>query len=122
MIKVAVMGYGVVGSGVVELIDKNNKLFEKKLGQPIEVKYILDVRDFPGDPYESKLIKDFDTLVNDPEISVVAETIGGAKVAYEFTKNWLLPMRPNCWLKPKRTGFAICLRRLSAAAFRSSIR
>ncbi len=89
MIKVAVMGYGVVGSGVVELIDKNNKLFEKKLGQPIEVKYILDVRDFPGDPYESKLIKDFDTLVNDPEISVVAETIGGAKVAYEFTKKCL---------------------------------
>lgn len=89
MVKVAVMGYGVVGSGVVELMDKNRKLFEKKLGQDIEVKYILDIRDFPDDKYADKLIKDFNILLQDPEISVVAETIGGAKVAYEFTKKCL---------------------------------
>lgn len=90
MINVAVMGYGVVGSGVVELLDKNNRLFEKKIGQPVQCKYILDIRDFPGDPYADKMIKDFDTIVNDGDVDVVVETIGGAKVAYEFTKRALL--------------------------------
>lgn len=90
MVKVAVMGYGVVGSGVVELMDKNRKLFEKKLGEEVEVKYILDIRDYPGDKYEDKLIKDFTVLLQDPEVSVVAETIGGTKAAYEFTKKCLV--------------------------------
>jgi len=90
MINIAVMGYGVVGSGVVELLDKNSRLFTKKTGQDINCKYILDIRDFPGDPYSDKLIKDFSIIENDPEVSIVAETIGGAKIAYEFTKRALL--------------------------------
>jgi homoserine dehydrogenase len=90
MVNVAVLGYGVVGSGVVELIDKNNKLFTQKINQPIDVKYILDIRDFPGDKYEKKLVKDFNIILDDPEISVVVETIGGAKIAYELTKKALL--------------------------------
>ena len=89
MVGVAVIGYGVVGSGVVELLDKNNKLFEKKAGQTVECKYILDIRDFPGDKYESKHIKDFDIIINDPEIQVVVETVGGATFAYEYTKKAL---------------------------------
>ena len=89
MVGVAVIGYGVVGSGVVELLDKNNKLFEKKAGQTVECKYILDIRDFPGDKYESKHIKDFNIIINDPEIQVVVETVGGATFAYEYTKKAL---------------------------------
>ena len=89
MVNVAVMGYGVVGSGVVELIDKNNNIFAKKLNQPIDVKYILDIKDFAGDKYESKIIKDFNIILNDPDVSVVVETIGGSKIAYEFTKKCL---------------------------------
>lgn len=89
MVCVAVLGYGVVGSGVVELLDKNNRLFAQKLNQPVECKYILDIRDFPGDKYEDKHIKDFNIILNDPEVSVVVETIGGVKIAYEFTKKAL---------------------------------
>ena len=89
MIGVAVMGYGVVGSGVVELIDQNNKIFSEKIGQDIAVKHILDVRDFPGNKYESLITKDFNDILSDPETEIVCETIGGAKVAYDFTKRCL---------------------------------
>lgn len=89
MVNVAVLGYGVVGSGVVELIDNNNAIFSEKLGQPIDVKYILDIRDFKGDKYEKKLIRDFSVIENDSEISVVVETIGGIGAAYDFTKRAL---------------------------------
>ena len=82
MIGIAVMGYGVVGSGVVELIDQNNKIFSEKIGQEIAVRHILDIRDFPGDKYESLLTKDFNDIVNDPATGIVCETIGGARVAY----------------------------------------
>lgn len=83
--KVAVMGYGVVGSGVVEVFYKNHKNLLKKTGQDeMEVKYILDLRDFPGDPYEDKIIKDFEMIENDPEIEVVVETMGGINPAFDF--------------------------------------
>jgi len=85
MKKVAVLGYGVVGSGVVELLDKNHDIFAKKINEDICVKYILDIRDFPGDKNSDKFIKDFDIIINDPEIDVVVETIGGVGKAYEFT-------------------------------------
>lgn len=85
MINVAIMGYGVVGSGVAELLDSNSNLFEEKLGQPVQVKYILDIRDFVNDKYQEKLIKDFNTIVTDNDIQVVVETIGGTKVPYEYT-------------------------------------
>ncbi len=90
MIKIAILGYGTVGSGVAELMDKNAKVIEKNAGVPIEVKYILDIRDFSGDKYAKKFVNDFKVIEDDPEISVVVETIGGTKPAYDFTKRALL--------------------------------
>ncbi len=89
MIKVAVLGYGTVGSGVVEVIETNKKDIERKIGASIEVKYILDLRDFPGDPYESKVVHDYETIISDPEICIVCETMGGLEPAYTFTKKAL---------------------------------
>ncbi|MCM1101747.1 MAG: homoserine dehydrogenase [Clostridium sp.] len=86
MVNVAVLGYGTVGSGVVEVIEKNKDMVNKKSGQELNVKYILDLKDFPGDPYEHKVIHDFDRIVNDEEVSIVCETMGGTGVAYQFTK------------------------------------
>lgn len=90
MVKVAVMGFGTVGSGVAEVLETNSERIEKNAATPFEVKYILDVRDFPGHKYESKFVSDFAIIENDPEISIVVETIGGTGVAYEFTKRALL--------------------------------
>ena len=79
MINIAILGYGTVGSGVAELIDKNKNIFTKKAGDEIYVKYIIDIRDFPGDKYEDRFIKDFDVILQDKSISTVVETIGGTK-------------------------------------------
>ncbi len=86
MINVAVLGYGTVGSGVVEVIEKNKDMVNKKSGQELRVKYILDLRDFPGDPYADRVIHDFDKIVNDDEVAIVCETMGGVGAAYQFTK------------------------------------
>ncbi len=86
MIKVAVLGYGTVGSGVVEVIEKNKELINKRAAAELEVKYILDLRDFPGDPYESKLVHDVNIIMEDEEVSIVCETMGGVGPAYKFTK------------------------------------
>ena len=88
--KAAIMGYGTIGSGVYEVLDKNCKSVEKKAGEPIEVKYILDLRKFPGSPVEKLVIHDVEQIVNDPEIGIVVETMGGIKPAYEFVKRCLL--------------------------------
>ena len=90
MVKVAVLGFGTVGSGVAEVIDINSRLIAKNAGEEIQVKYILDVRDFPDSPWADKFIKDFDIIENDDEVKVVVETIGGLKPAYDFTKRALL--------------------------------
>ena len=76
MINVAVLGYGTVGSGVVEVIEKNKDMVNKKSAQELEVKYILDLRDFPGDPYEDKVIHDFNTILHDDSVTIVCETMG----------------------------------------------
>ena len=89
MIHVAVLGYGTVGSGVVEVIENNNEAVSAKAGEEMHVKYILDLRDFPGDPYEGKVIHDFNIILNDPEVSVVCEVMGGVGAAYQFTKQCL---------------------------------
>lgn len=96
MVKVAVLGYGTVGSGVVEIIEENKALVNKKSQNEIEVKYILDLRDFPGDPYEAKVIHDFDIIVNDPEVDIVCETMGGTGAAYKFTKACLEAGKSVC--------------------------
>lgn len=87
--KIAVMGFGVVGSGTVELLDKNRDVIKNRCGQEIEVKYILDLRDFPDSPYKDKLTKSFEDILNDPEITVVAELMGGKTFAYDYTKRLL---------------------------------
>ena len=75
MVQIAVMGYGTVGSGVVEVLNTNQASINKRAGDEINIKYVLDLRDFPGDPVESKLIHDFETIVNDPEIKIVVEVM-----------------------------------------------
>ena len=90
MAKVAIMGYGTVGSGVYEIIKKNaEKLCINTNGEPVGVKYILDIRDFDDHPEKELFTKNFDDIKNDAEVSVVAEVMGGLHPAYEFTKSLL---------------------------------
>ena len=90
MINVAVMGYGTVGSGVVEVLETNRETIAARVGDELNVKYVLDLRDFPGDPVQEKIVHDFETVVNDAEISIVVETMGGIEPAYTFVKRSLL--------------------------------
>ncbi len=96
MIQIAVMGYGTVGSGVVEVIEKNKAEINKKSGEEINIKYILDLRDFPGDPYADKIVHDVELILNDPEVKIICETMGGLKPAYDFTKRALLMGKSVC--------------------------
>lgn len=89
MIKVAVMGYGTIGSGVVEIIEKNNKELVSRIGDDIEVKAVLDLREFEGDPIQSKIVHDYKAIAEDPEISIVVETMGGVEPAFTFVKAML---------------------------------
>lgn len=96
MIQVAVMGYGTVGSGVVEVIEKNKEEINKKSNEALNIKYILDLQDFPGDPYEDKIVHDVEVILNDPEVQIICETMGGLKPAYEFTKRALMSGKSVC--------------------------
>lgn len=96
MIHVAVLGYGTVGSGVVEVIEKNKEQVNKKACAELNVKYILDLRDFPGDPYEDKVVHDYEVIINDEEVSIICETMGGLRPAYDFTKRALLKGKSVC--------------------------
>ena len=89
MIHVALLGFGVVGSGTAEVLTQNKAIIEKKVGQEVSIKYILDLRDFPDSPFADRIIHDFNTIVNDPEVSVVAEMMGGSHPAYDFTLSCL---------------------------------
>ena len=86
MVNIAVLGYGVVGSGVVEVIETNKSIVNKKSGQELEVKYILDLRDFPGDPHENKVVHSFDPIIEDDSVRIICETMGGVDPAYQYTK------------------------------------
>lgn len=96
MIQVAVLGYGTVGSGVVEVIEKNKEEINKKSGEELNIKYILDLRDFPGDPYEDKVVHDVNRILDDPQVQIVCETMGGLRPAYDFTKRALLAGKSVC--------------------------
>ena len=96
MIKIAVLGYGTVGSGVVEVIGRNHAEVSRNAGEDIQVKYILDLRDFPGDAYEHKVVHDFNMILEDPEVSIICETMGGIKPAYDFSKQALLAGKSVC--------------------------
>ena len=90
MIKIAVLGYGTVGSGVAEVIWTNQKIINKRVGEELEIKYILDLREFPGTPAEHLIVHDFDQIVNDEEVKIVVEVMGGIEPAYTFVKKSLL--------------------------------
>ncbi len=90
MIKIAIMGYGVVGGGVAYLCREKRESLERKSGLSFSVKYILDQKAFPGDPWADRIIKDPDIIFEDPEVSLVVETMGGITAAYEYTKRALL--------------------------------
>ena len=90
MVNIAVMGYGTVGSGVVEVINTNGARINQRIGDELQIKYVLDLRDFPGDPIQEKIVHDFDTIVNDPEVQIVVEVMGGIEPAYTFVKKCLL--------------------------------
>ncbi|MBO4809789.1 MAG: homoserine dehydrogenase [Lachnospiraceae bacterium] len=96
MKQVAVFGYGTVGSGVVEVIDRNSAVIEKRVGEKLNVKYILDLRDFPGDPNESKVVHDINVILDDPEVEIVCETMGGNEPAFTYSKNALLKGKSVC--------------------------
>ena len=96
MKNVAVMGYGTVGSGVVEVLMTNKDAIAKKVGEELNVKYVLDLRDFPGDPVQEIITHNFDDILNDEEVTVVAEVMGGIEPAYTFTKKCLLAGKSVC--------------------------
>ncbi len=90
MIKIAVMGYGTIGSGVVEVLEKNRDIIAKRAGDEITVKYILDLREFLGDPHEDLLIHDYEIIRSDPEILAVVECMGGVEPAHTFAREAIL--------------------------------
>lgn len=89
MINVAIMGFGVVGSGVAEVLTGNAGQIDRKAEESIRLKYILDVRDFPDSPFADKFVHDFSVIENDPDVDIVVETIGGVRAAKEFTERSL---------------------------------
>lgn len=96
MVNIAVLGYGTVGSGVVEVLGRNAKVLEKNAGEEINLKYVLDLKEFPGTPIEKKVVHDFNIILNDDEVSVIVEVMGGVNPAYSFVKSALLKGKSVC--------------------------
>jgi homoserine dehydrogenase len=96
MINVAVLGYGTVGSGVVEVLRTNHASINKQVGEELRLKYVLDLREFPGDPVQDVLVHDYDVIVNDPEVDIVVEVMGGIEPAFTFVKKALQAGKNAC--------------------------
>lgn len=96
MINIAVLGYGTVGSGVVEVLKVNGDSIGKRCGQPIQLKYVLDLRDFPGDPIQDKIVHDYGIILNDSSVQIVVEVMGGVEPAYTFVKQAILMGKSVC--------------------------
>ncbi len=96
MINIAVLGYGTVGSGVVEVIRTNHESINKRAGEEIQIKYVLDLREFPDDPVQEILVHDYEQIVNDPEVEIVVEVMGGTGAAYNFVKRALEAGKSVC--------------------------
>lgn len=96
MVNIAVLGYGTVGSGVVEVINTNHESINKRAGKEVRIKYVLDLRDFPGDPVQEVLVHDYEVIINDPEVDIVVEVMGGIEPAYTFVKRALLAGKSVC--------------------------
>ena len=94
--KIAVLGFGTVGSGVYEVIEKNYDTIAKRAGQPIDIKYVLDLRDFPEHPVKEVLTHDYLDIINDSEVEIVVEVMGGVEPAYSFVKEALLKGKSVC--------------------------
>lgn len=90
MIHAAVMGYGTIGSGVAEILDRNSVQITEAAGEEVALKYVLDLRDFPGSPVEDKIVHDFSVIEQDADVSVVVEAMGGLNPAYPFVKACLM--------------------------------
>ena len=89
MVNIAVLGYGTVGSGVVEVIQTNQEIVNKRAGQEVNIKYVLDLREFEGDPIQKILVHDYDTILNDKDVKGVVEVMGGVEPAHTFVKQAL---------------------------------
>lgn len=96
MVQIAVFGYGTVGSGVVEVVETNQKEIARRAGDGVHVKYILDIRDFQGDPIQERIVHDVEVILADPEIKVICETMGGIEPAYMYTKKALMNGKSVC--------------------------
>ena len=83
------MGFGTIGSGVAEVLDINKKSIAARVGDEVELKYVLDLRDFEGDPIQEKIVHDYKVIAEDPEVAIVVETMGGVEPAYTFVKTML---------------------------------
>ena len=110
MAYIAILGLGTVGSGVAEVLEKNAASIERKAGEPVTVKYILGRHDYPDSPYNHLVVQDFSIIENDPEVSVVAECIGGSDAARDYTlralragKSGSLPIKK--WWRNTGTSF-----------------
>ena len=90
MIKTAVMGYGTIGSGVAEVLEQNKDVIAKQVGQEVELKYVLDLREFPDSPVADRIVHDFKVIEQDEEVRIVVEAMGGLNPAYPFVKACLL--------------------------------
>lgn len=102
MINIAVLGYGTIGSGVVEVIETNHESINRKIGEPIRVKYVLDKRDLSGTPVASKAVTDYDIILNDDDVSIVVEVLGGVELHIRLqSRRWsterALPLPTRNW-------------------------
>ena len=86
MIHIAILGFGVVGSGSAEVLTQNRELIAKHCGEEVNIKYILDLREFPDHPLGERVVHDIRVILDDPEVALVAEMMGGAHPAYDFTR------------------------------------
>ncbi len=89
MKNIAILGFGTVGSGVAKVLTDNCSLIAGRTGEEIRIKYILDLRDFPNSPFADRITHDYNVILNDPDVTLVAEMMGGSHPAYEFTKSAL---------------------------------
>ena len=90
MIQMAIMGFGTIGSGVYDVVNTNRDVIRKNLGgEELDVKYVLDLREFPGKPVEKVLVHDVNTIMEDPEVKIVVETMGGVEPAFTFVSRAL---------------------------------
>lgn len=96
MINVAVLGYGTVGSGIVEVINTNKEVIRERVGKEIKVSYVLDLREFLGDPVSDILVHDYEIIINDPKVVIIAEAMGGVEPAYSFAKKALAAGKHFC--------------------------